>query len=101
MTTAIEEGEGSASLPGRSLPPEKSRYPLYRRLGGPQGRSGQVRKISPPRGFDPRTVEAIGESEINHIFWILRIRHFIAESITFNIGYDVDVIGFTFKCTDG
>jgi hypothetical protein len=26
----------------------KIRYPLYRRLGGPQGQSGQVRKISPP-----------------------------------------------------
>jgi hypothetical protein len=25
--------------------------PLYRRLGGPQGRSGQVRKISPPTGI--------------------------------------------------
>jgi hypothetical protein len=24
---------------------------LYRRLGGPQGRSGQVRKISPPTGI--------------------------------------------------
>ena len=42
------KGEGSASRPGRSLPPGKTRYPLYRRLGGPQGRSGQVRKISPP-----------------------------------------------------
>ena len=48
-------GEGSASRPGRSLPPGKTRYPLYRRLGGPQGRCGQVRKISPPPGFDPRT----------------------------------------------
>jgi hypothetical protein len=28
-----------------ALPPVKSRYPLYRRLGGPQGRSGRVRKI--------------------------------------------------------
>ena len=37
--------EGSASRPGRSLPPGKTRYPLYGRLGGPQGRSGQVRKI--------------------------------------------------------
>jgi hypothetical protein len=44
-------GEGSASRPGRSLPPGKSRYPLYRRLGGPQGRSGQVWKISPPTGI--------------------------------------------------
>ena len=38
-------GEGSASRPGRSLPLGKTRYPFYRRLGGPQGRSGQVRKI--------------------------------------------------------
>ena len=53
MTTALEGGEGSASRPGRSLPPGKSRYPLYRRLGGPQGRSGQVRKISPHRDSIP------------------------------------------------
>ena len=37
-----------------ALPPGKIRYPLYRRLGEPQGRSGRVRKISPPPGFDPR-----------------------------------------------
>ena len=43
-------GEGSASRPGRSLPPGKTRYQLYRRLSGSQGRSGQVRKISPPTG---------------------------------------------------
>ena len=45
------------SRPGRSLPPGKTRYPLYRRLGGPQGQSGQVRKIPPPPGFDPQTVQ--------------------------------------------
>jgi hypothetical protein len=34
-------GEWSASRPGRALPPGKGpRYPLYRRLGGPQSRSG-------------------------------------------------------------
>ena len=55
----IKEGEGSASSLGRSLPPGKTRYPLYRRLIGPQGRSGQVRKISPPPGFDPRTVQLV------------------------------------------
>ena len=27
--------------------------------GGPQGRSGRVRKISPPPGFDPRTVQPV------------------------------------------
>jgi len=41
---------------GQRHAPGKTRYPLYRRLGGPQGRSGRVRKISPPPGFDPRTV---------------------------------------------
>jgi len=59
LTTALERGEVSASRPGRSLPPRKTRYPLYRRLGGPQGRSGQRRKISPPPGFDPRTVQPV------------------------------------------
>ena len=59
MTTALEGVEGSESRPGRSLPPVKTRYPLYRRRGGPQGRSGQVRKISPPPEFDPRTVQPI------------------------------------------
>ena len=52
-------GEGSASRPGRFLPPWKTRYPFYGRLRGPQGRSGQVRKISPPPGFDPRTVQPV------------------------------------------
>ena len=51
--------EGSASRPGRSLPPGNPRYPLYRRLCGPQDRFGQVRKISPPPEFDPRTVQPV------------------------------------------
>ena len=60
LTTALERGEGSASRPGRFLPPGKTLYPLYRRLGGPKGRSGQVWKISPPPGFDPRIVQPVG-----------------------------------------
>jgi hypothetical protein len=42
-----------------TLPPGKTRYPFYRRRGVPQGRSGRVRKISPPTGFDPRTVQPV------------------------------------------
>jgi len=38
------------------LPPWITRYPLYRRLGGPQGRYERMRKISPPPGLDPRSV---------------------------------------------
>ena len=46
-------------MPQSPLPPRKTRYPLYKRLGGPQDRSGQVRKISSPPGFDPQTVQLV------------------------------------------
>ena len=36
-----------------------TRYPSYRRPAGPQGRSGRVRKISHPPGFDPRTAQTV------------------------------------------
>jgi hypothetical protein len=48
-----------------TLTPGKTRYPLCRRLGGLQGRSGRVRKISPPKGFDPRTVQPMASRYIN------------------------------------
>jgi hypothetical protein len=49
--------DGGHSPP--ALPPGQTRYPLYRRLRGPQGRSGWVRKILPPRGIDPRTFQPV------------------------------------------
>jgi hypothetical protein len=42
-----------------ALPPAKTQYPLYRRLGGPQGQSGRLRNISPAPGFDPRTFQPV------------------------------------------
>jgi hypothetical protein len=54
-----KKGVGGQHHAPAALPPGKTRYPLYRRLGGPQGRSGRVRKISPPPGFDPRTVQPV------------------------------------------
>ena len=53
QTSALEGDEGSASRPSSTLPPGKTRYPFYRRLSGPQGRSGLVRKISPHRDSIP------------------------------------------------
>ena len=41
-----------------ALYPRKKPYPLYRRLGGPQGRSGRAENLAPP-GFDPRTVQPV------------------------------------------
>jgi len=40
-------GEWSAARPGCTLPPGKTRYPLYRRLVGPQGRSGRAENLVP------------------------------------------------------
>jgi hypothetical protein len=52
-------GVGGQRHASAALPPGKTRYPLNRKMGGPQGRSGQSRKISPPPGFDTRTVQPV------------------------------------------
>ena len=58
MTAALERGEWSAARPCRTLPPGKNRYPLYRRLGGPQGRSGRGENLV-PTGIRSRTVQTV------------------------------------------
>jgi hypothetical protein len=55
-------GEGGQCHAQAALPVGKTRYLLYRRLGGPQGRYGRVRKIWPPQEFDPRTAQPRSES---------------------------------------
>jgi len=58
LTSALGGVGGKCHAPA-ALPPGKTRYPLYRRLGGPQDRSGQVRKSSSSLGFYPRTVQTV------------------------------------------
>ena len=50
------EGQRHASV---ALYPRERPGTHLQRLDGPQGRSRQVRKISPPLGFDPRTVQPV------------------------------------------
>ena len=45
--TSTVDGVSDQRLSQAVLPPGKTRYPLYRRLGGPQGLSGRMKKISP------------------------------------------------------
>ena len=52
-------GVGGQRHAPAALPPGKNWYPLYRRLGGPQGQFGQVQKILPPPRFDPWTVQPV------------------------------------------
>ena len=58
MTAALECGEWSAARPGRTLSPGKTRYPFYRRLDGPQGRSGRAENLV-PTGIRYRTVQPV------------------------------------------
>jgi len=51
-------GEWSAARPARTLSSWKTRYPFYRRLGGPQGRSGRAENLVPTE-IQSRTVQSV------------------------------------------
>jgi hypothetical protein len=60
LTSALDGVGGQRHDPAALHPGKRpDRYPLYRRLGEPQSRSGRVRKISSPPGFDSRTVQPV------------------------------------------
>jgi len=50
-----------SSSPGCTLPPVKTRYPFYRRLGGPQGRPGRAENLV-PTGIRSWTIQPIAQS---------------------------------------
>ena len=58
LTSGMDAMGGQRHAPA-VLTPGDTRYPLHRRLGGPQGQSRRVRNISPSPGFDPRTVKPV------------------------------------------
>jgi len=51
LTSALYGVGGERYVPAAYPPGKKIQYPLNRRLGGPHGLSGRVRKISPPTGI--------------------------------------------------
>jgi len=62
----VLDGMGGQRHAPAALAQGMTRYPLYRRMGGPQGRSGRVRKISPPLRFHPRTVQSAASRYTNY-----------------------------------
>jgi hypothetical protein len=42
-----------------ALPMRSTRYAMYKKLGGPQGQSGPLQKISTLSRFDTRTVQHV------------------------------------------
>jgi hypothetical protein len=59
LTSALDGSRWLTPHPSRFNPGKETRYPLYRRLGRPQNRSGQVQKISPPPGFHTQTFQPV------------------------------------------
>jgi hypothetical protein len=58
LISALNDDDWSASRPGRFTPDGKPRFPLYRRLGGPQSRSGRCgveNYLLPLPGIEPWT----------------------------------------------
>jgi len=51
-------GDWSATRSGRTLTLGKTRYPFYRRLGVPQGRSGRAETLV-PAGIRSRTLQPV------------------------------------------
>jgi hypothetical protein len=90
MTAALEGGEWSAARPGRTLPPGKTRYPFYRRLGGPQGQSGRADNLV-PTGIRSRTVQPVAQSIYRlsypaHTIWYITLWNVIFNLSSFLSG---------------
>ena len=84
----------------------KTWYQLYRRLGGPQGQSGQAENLA-PQGSDPRTVQPVvslytdwatqhahtHKYNLGHMFYTDFVYEFFVNS-------DISYYIFQFKATD-
>ena len=57
----LEGGEWSAARPSCTLPPGKTQYPFYRRLGEPQGRSERAENLTPTK-IRSWTVQSVAQS---------------------------------------
>ena len=85
MTAALEGVQWSAARPGRTLPPGKTRYPLHRRLGGPQGRSGRAENLV-PTGIRSRTVQPVVSRYTDLTTLPKKILHIVQQNILKNKG---------------
>jgi len=66
LTSTLDEVVGQRHAPA-DLSTEETRYPLYKRRSGPQGRSAWLRIILPTTGFDPRTAHPVASRYTDYI----------------------------------
>ena len=115
MTAALEGDEWSAARPGRTLPPGMTGYQLYRRLGGPQGRSGRAENLV-HTGFQFRTVQPVvsrytdwatgptvvffKEYNIKYMYINLHVCMYVGAWVAHSVkqpGYGLDGLGFELR----
>ena len=102
-STSTLDGVGGQRHAPAALPPWKTRYPLYSRLGVPQGRSGPVRKISPSPEFDPRTVPPVASRYTEWAVAGHRVRSLLyirssRKHLTMNLQYAMRQIWHPVEC---
>jgi hypothetical protein len=66
LTLAPHVGGWSTPRPWHFTARKYTRYPLHRRLSGPQAWSARIQKILAPPGLDPRTVQPVEGRETDY-----------------------------------
>ena len=85
----------STPRPGHLTPGKETRYPFDRRLGGPQGRSEWMRKISPPLGFDPPAVRSAAS---RYTVWAIAAHRIRPTSVQLQCLSDWITVHFLMRC---
>jgi len=96
LNSVVDRGGQPTPRPDRFAPGKKSRYPLYRKLGRPQSQSGQVGRISPPPGLEPRNFQLVGNRYACPHIYVTVQRKFLAEAFSKHIVQNMKLlIGIT------
>jgi hypothetical protein len=74
LTSALDGVGGLLHAPAAL---RETLYPMYRRLSGPQDRSGRVRKITPLQEFDPWTVQSVTSRYIDYVVQFIKTKRYI------------------------
>jgi hypothetical protein len=93
LTSALDGVGGQRPAPAVSHP-GKTRHSLYRRLVGPQGRFGQVRKTSPLPELDSRTVQPVAN---RYTAWAIR-QTYIKIKISVTVQQDATIHSLLYFC---
>lgn len=82
----LDGGGCCTPRPGVFTPGKDIRCPLYTRLGGLQGPSGRVGKISPPLGLDPRTVQPLASHYNDYVMSVHQLTY-VTTRCTFRVSF--------------